>query len=346
MIRDVTLLWALRSPCHLACRYCYFGDLEEDRLSPPAGVGQLSHLSRNDAPITDINAFLSSVGQSAVRRVFLAGGEPLNWQHALAIAEVLKDAGVEVIICTNGIPLNRPQIADQLIGLGIDAVSVSVDSADPGHHDRYRPSRTGRHGWTEVISGIRQLLAARGASAVPKIGVYTVITRRNVPEIVQVAELAAQLGADYFVPQPVSLSADHPLHEELSLRPGDRAAVTATLTALYRRSLPLALPAANYPTGSPPPSPPRNCSQSRAASAGTRSTSSSPTDQCGTARPVTRSPRHRQESGGPSLAIMPPSCSALPDPPARRTASSASRHCVNMWPLMGFDRIITSQDSG
>ena len=122
MIRDVTLLWALRSPCHLACRYCYFGDLEEDRLSPSAGAGQLSHLSRNDAPITDINAFLSSVGQSAVRRVFLAGGEPLNWQHALAIAEVLKDAGVEVIICTNGIPLNQPRIADQLIGLGIDAV--------------------------------------------------------------------------------------------------------------------------------------------------------------------------------------------------------------------------------
>ena len=35
MIRDVTLLWALRRPCHLACRYCYFGDLEEDRLSRP-----------------------------------------------------------------------------------------------------------------------------------------------------------------------------------------------------------------------------------------------------------------------------------------------------------------------
>ena len=109
MIRDVTVLWALRSPCHLACRYCYFGDLEEHRLSPPAGAGQLSHLSRDDAPIDSINAFLSSIGQSAVRRVFLAGGEPLNWPPALAIAGVLKDAGVEVIICTNGIPLNRPR---------------------------------------------------------------------------------------------------------------------------------------------------------------------------------------------------------------------------------------------
>ena len=346
MIRDVTLLWALRSPCHLACRYCYFGDLEEDRLSPPAGAGQLSHLSRNDAPITDINAFLSSVGQSAVRRVFLAGGEPLNWQHALAIAEVLKDAGVEVIICTNGIPLNQPQIADQLIGLGIDAVSVSVDSADPGHHDRYRPSRTGRHGWTEVISGIRRLLAARGAAAVPKIGVYTVITRHNVPAIVQVAELAAQLGADYFVPQPVSLSADHQLHKELSLRPGDRAAVTAALTALYRRSLSLALPAADYPDRFAATIATEDLLPVKGCFGGHTLYFIEPDGSvwdCPSSYKIAATPpgkrrtilgHHAAELFGAVRSSCPSDCVL------------ASRDCVNMWPLMGFDRIITSQDSG
>ncbi len=343
MIRDVTLLWALRSPCHLACRYCYFGDLDEHRLSPPGGAGQLSHLSRDDAPVASINAFLSSIGQSAVRRVFLAGGEPLNWPPALAVAGLLKDASVEVIICTNGIPLNRPEINDRLIGLGIDAVSVSVDSADPAHHDRYRPSRTGRHGWTEVVSGIRQLLATRGAFPVPKVGIYTVITRRNIPAIFQVAELAAQLGADYFVPQPVSLPAGHTLHGELSLRPGDCPAVDAALEGLRRPGLPLALPAADYPDrfaaaiGTEDLLPVKGCF-------GGHTLFFIEPDgsvwDCPSSYKIAATPpgkrrnilgRHAAELFGTARSCCPSDCAL------------ASRDCVNMWPLMGFGRILASQ---
>ena len=127
-------------------------------------------------------------------------------------------------------------------------MSVSLDSADPGHNDRYRPAVNGRDGWAQVLSGIRTLQAARGTSPAPKIGLYTVITRVNIPAIIEVAELAAELGLDYFVPQPVSLSLDHTLHDELSLRPGDQGTVAATLRALYQSGLPVALPASpSYP---------------------------------------------------------------------------------------------------
>lgn len=50
MSRDATLLWALRSPCALACPHCYFGTIEEHKQAPPDEVGVLSHLSRNDLP--------------------------------------------------------------------------------------------------------------------------------------------------------------------------------------------------------------------------------------------------------------------------------------------------------
>lgn len=108
-MRDVTVLWALRSPCSLACRYCYFGTPAEHRADPPTGAGQLSHLSRDDVPLETIMAFMTTAPDSAIQRVFLAGGEPLNWLPALDIARALKEAGIEVVICTNGIPLNKPR---------------------------------------------------------------------------------------------------------------------------------------------------------------------------------------------------------------------------------------------
>ena len=37
-MRDMTLLWALRSPCNLGCQYCYFGTIEEDRATPRASL--------------------------------------------------------------------------------------------------------------------------------------------------------------------------------------------------------------------------------------------------------------------------------------------------------------------
>ena len=50
MHRDVTLLWALRSPCAFACPHCYFGTIEEHKDNPPGQAGALSHLSRTDLP--------------------------------------------------------------------------------------------------------------------------------------------------------------------------------------------------------------------------------------------------------------------------------------------------------
>src|SRR5207249_110312 len=118
--------------------------------------------SRDDLTLAEILRFLSTIAQSAVHRVFLAGGEPLVWPHALTVAETLVQAGMEVVICTNGIPLNRPEVTERIVELGLDAVSVSLDSDDPAENDRYRPSRSGTHGWGDVVEGVRSLLAARG----------------------------------------------------------------------------------------------------------------------------------------------------------------------------------------
>jgi MoaA/NifB/PqqE/SkfB family radical SAM enzyme len=245
--REVTLLWALRSPCNLGCEYCYFGTLEEHREAPPIQPGQLSHLPHGDLHLADIIRFLSTVDTSGIKRVFLAGGEPLIWPSIRPVIQTLTGAGVEVIVCTNGIPLNRPEIRRMLLDTGVHGVSVSLDSADLATNDEHRPARNHKDGWHTVVSGIRALIAARSHAPAPRVGLYTVITRHTLPGLLDTARLAAELSVDYFVPQPVSLDRGHRLHDELSLREHDLPALNGGLHAIYHADLDLELPAPGYP---------------------------------------------------------------------------------------------------
>ncbi|MFD2422421.1 radical SAM protein [Amycolatopsis pigmentata] len=249
--REVTLLWALRSRCNLGCKYCYFGTLEEHREAPPAQPGQLSHLSQDDLPLTDITRFLSTIGDSGVKRVFIAGGEPLNWSPISAVIETLTSAGIEVTVCTNGIPLNRPTVRKMLIGAGVHGVSVSLDSADPTLNDRYRPAHKRNDGWSTVVSGIQALLADRSdqpdSPATPKVGLYCVLTRLTLPGLPDTARFAAELGLDYFVAQPIALDRGHALHEALVLREQDLDTLARVFAEVYEANLGLHLPSPRYP---------------------------------------------------------------------------------------------------
>ena len=228
--RDVTVLWAVRSPCNLGCRYCYFGTIEEHWQAPPDRAGALSHLACTDLDLDTILAFVATLQGSRVRRIFLAGGELLIWRHALALIEAITATGVQIVVCTNGIPLNRPENVAAILASGVEAVSVSLDSADANHNDTYRPSRGTGQGFAEVVAGIEALLHARGTRQNPQVGIYSVITRRNIDAVVTVAGLAAQLGCDYFVPQPISLATDHSLYQELSLTVADAVQLRAAFS--------------------------------------------------------------------------------------------------------------------
>lgn len=246
MHRDVILLWALRSPCAFACPHCYFGTIEEHKASPPGQAGALSHLSRSDLPAAALTDFARTLHGSPVERVVIAGGEPLDWPATLELISVIKDAGCQVVVATNGIPLTRPHVAGHLVALGIDGVSVSLDSADAEANDRMRPSRSGRYGYHDVLEGIDTLLRARAGQPAPRVGIYTVVTRSRPQEITGVARLAASLGIDYYVPQPVSLPPGHRLHRQMSHTRSDADSVSEQLARLYGNPMGLALPDPSY----------------------------------------------------------------------------------------------------
>ncbi|WP_328384511.1 radical SAM protein [Micromonospora zamorensis] len=243
----MTLLWALRSPCAFACPHCYFGTIEEHKEAGlPEQAGVLSHLSRSDLSAQALAAFARTLVGSPVERVIIAGGEPLDWPATLGIISLIKDAGCQVVIATNGVPLTRPHITDRLVTLGVDGVSVSLDSADADTNDQMRPSRSGRFGYDDVLDGIGTLLRARGDRPTPRVGIYTVVTRSRPQEITDVARLATDIGVDYYVPQPISLPPDHRLFDALSHTAGDVAGVDEQLHRLYRDPRGLTLPNPSY----------------------------------------------------------------------------------------------------
>ena len=246
MHRDVTLLWALRSPCAFACPHCYFGTIEEHKDNPPGQAGVLSHLSRSDLPAGALTDFARTLPDSPVERVVIAGGEPLDWPGALEVISLIKDAGCQVVVATNGIPLTRPHVAGRLVALGVDGVSVSLDSADAETNDRMRPSRSGRFGYHDVLAGIGALLQARAGQPAPRVGIYTVVTRSRPQEITGVARLAASLGVDYYVPQPISLAPGHRLFQQLSHTHDDAGDVGEHLARLYSNPMGLAVPDPSY----------------------------------------------------------------------------------------------------
>ncbi len=279
-----------------------------------------------------------------MRRVFLAGGEPLLWRPIAGLIEILKAQGLEVVVCTSGVALARIEISDALVSLGTDAVSVSLDSADPARNDAWRPPRRDDDGWPRVIQGIRTLISCRGSTDRPRTGIYSVITRLNIGDITAVPRLAAELGCDYAVPQPVSLPAGHKLASVLGLTAQHLAELRREFTALYAAGLPVRLPAPSYP-GQVAAAVTSAAGHVTGCFGGRTLYFIEPDGSvwdCPSSLKIAATPAQRRRSirNADASLLFPQPCSAA------RDCGLFSVDCVNMWPLDGFDAMLAAPTRG
>jgi MoaA/NifB/PqqE/SkfB family radical SAM enzyme len=166
------LAWWLTEQCDLRCSMCWV----EARPGPRQTAAE----------------WLSLADQ--VRRwrprITLTGGEPSLHPEMLELAAGVKSRGLYLSLNTNGLRLAG--MSEELVSLGLDDISVSLDGMAAGHDTiRGRPGA-----WSRTVEGIRTLLAVRGDRGWPVVRVTTVVSAENVDDLEPLHRTLADLGVD------------------------------------------------------------------------------------------------------------------------------------------------------
>jgi MoaA/NifB/PqqE/SkfB family radical SAM enzyme len=130
---------------------------------------------------------------------FTGGGEPLKNPRLVEMVRIARQAGCEVGFSTNGMRL-YPEVSRQLIDLGLDWISFSVDAASAGLYESIR--RGARY--QDVIENIAAMrdLKQRMTSRTPRmlmVFVMMVGEQANYFELPAFVQLAHRLGIEQVI---------------------------------------------------------------------------------------------------------------------------------------------------
>ncbi len=124
--RAYSISWNLTKRCNLNCDHCYLdaefrGGLRTDELNTEECFRVIDQIAE-----VNPNAFL-----------ILTGGEPLLRPDIYEIIRYAADRKFMVVLGTNGTLINRAN-ALKIKEAGAHGVGISIDSMDPGKHDKFR----------------------------------------------------------------------------------------------------------------------------------------------------------------------------------------------------------------
>ncbi len=171
-LRPSLISWNITRQCNLACAHCYRDARErpdEGELSTDEGLRLIEEIAR------------------AGFRVFvLSGGEPLMRADLTELIAAARGLGLRPVLGSNG-TLMTEAAAAAMKEAGLARAGISLDSVDADYHNRLRGSPTA---WQEAIAGMR----ACAAVGLP-FQVNTTITQQNEQQVLEITDLAVQLGA-------------------------------------------------------------------------------------------------------------------------------------------------------
>ncbi len=170
------VVWNFTNMCNLRCLHCY---QRADRPTP------------DELSLEEKLMAVEQLDKAGVAAVALSGGEPTIHPHFYRVVEELGRRGIYVAVATNGTFFARKENLERAVKLGLRYVEVSVDSARPQVHDRFR----GVPGaWSRAVKALRNAVEL-GVST----GMATTITRMNVHEVPEILDLAEEIGVDRVV---------------------------------------------------------------------------------------------------------------------------------------------------
>jgi AdoMet-dependent heme synthase len=164
--------WETTRNCNLSCVHC--------RASATCGPydGELD----TQAAYT----LLDQIADVAKPIIILTGGEPLLREDIFDIAAYGNAKGMRMVMSPNGTLVTK-EIAKKMAAAGIQRLSISIDGASAGSHDKFRGVQGAYEG---ALNGIKHAKSAGIAFQI-----NTTITKTNLEQIPEILALAESLGA-------------------------------------------------------------------------------------------------------------------------------------------------------
>jgi MoaA/NifB/PqqE/SkfB family radical SAM enzyme len=146
----------------------------------------------SDAPLKldQLNPIVDELAELGCRKIHLSGGEPTLHPHLADLVAHISGRGLRVTMTTNATMITRER-AGLLAEAGLNGVNVSIDSPNPHLHDRIRGVKGS---WKRAVKGCRAL---RKELKKGKVRINTVVGRLNYASLVDLPDMAAELGVDF-----------------------------------------------------------------------------------------------------------------------------------------------------
>jgi radical SAM protein with 4Fe4S-binding SPASM domain len=176
--------WNVTRRCNLSCNHCYLPAVTGKECPGPASAEELTEslAFRLIDQIAEVNPEVMLI---------ISGGEPLLREDVFSLSAYAAGKGMMVVMGSNGLLIDD-KVARRLKESGVSGISISLDSMDPGQHDRIRSSPGA---WKKAVAAIERCRDA-GLS----VQVNTVITRNNRDELPALIDHSRRLGARVFSP--------------------------------------------------------------------------------------------------------------------------------------------------
>ncbi len=128
--------------------------------------------------------------------LFTATGEPFVHPAALELMAACKAAGRECVANTNGLLLSR-DVLDELLEMGFDQLRITTMAGTPELYEQTHPGTPGA-AFERMVENLRYLSERKKALGVsrPEVCIITVAISQNYDALLEVAQLAAEVGAE------------------------------------------------------------------------------------------------------------------------------------------------------
>ncbi|MDP1512303.1 radical SAM protein [Paenibacillus sp. CMAA1739] len=163
--------WNVTKKCNLYCEHCYRDSgptsSVEDQLTTEEGI-----------------RLIDQIKQAGFKLLIFSGGEPLIREDLCELIAYASSIGLRPALGSNGTLLTAAKAAE-LKKAGLGGIAISIDSATPEYHNRFRNAP---EGWQQALEGIRY-----AQKAGLRVQINMTLTEGNMDDFGQVAQLAEEL---------------------------------------------------------------------------------------------------------------------------------------------------------